>query len=64
MNIKHILLAMTLIPVVGFSQLISGDQKIDDSNVIPWTPKQISDFQGEYHFGFSEGGIIFSLVLL
>ncbi len=46
------LLTMTLIPYFASGQIINGNKQIDASKVKPWIPKQIQDFQSEYHFVF------------
>jgi len=60
---KLFLLAMTLIPYFVSGQIISGNKQIDASKVKPWIPKQIQDFQSEYHFGFSELESYFVLII-
>ncbi len=57
------LLAMILIPYFASGQIISGNKQIDASKVKPWMPKQIQDFQSEYHFVFPEHESYFVLII-
>jgi len=60
-------LIFAILPTILSGQIVTGgatyEEKVDPSKIEPWITNQNNDYQGFYHFGFSDGEFNFVLIV-